>query len=154
MQNKSTPNPAETTDAPKTISAPGITLDEALAMHNAKHPESRLVDITDALDTAAADRLPALLTAREAGRPAAQQNVRELIEEGSTPRERVEALLFFAALRFSLKGKPRATERMSAILKGPRATPETRADVGRAERVWHLLHRLVRTGCQKRGEGA
>ena len=130
------------------------TFDEDFARYNAKHPAALMPLSTPALDTAAANRLLTLLTAREAGRPAAQQNVRELIEEGSTPRERVEALLFFAALRFSLKGKPRATERMSAILKGPRATPETRADVGRAERVWHLLHRLVRTGCQKRGEGA
>ena len=123
MQDKSTPKAPETTDAP---------------------------DIT--LDTAAANRLLALLLAREAGRPDAQQNLRELAEETSTPSDRLSTLLFFASLRFSLKGKPRATERMSAILKGPRATPETRADVGRAERVWKLLDRLVRTGCLRRGE--
>lgn len=137
---------------PETTKAAGIDLDTALAIHNAKHPESRLVDITDALDTAAADRLLALLLGREAGRPAVQQDLRELAEETSTPSDRLKHLLFFAAMRFSLKGKPRATERMRAILKGPRATPETRADVERAERVWHLLHRLVRTGCLRRWE--
>ncbi len=135
-----------------TTNAPGIDLEEALALHNANHPESRLVDITDALDTATANRLLALLLGREAGRPDAQQNLRELAEEAETPSDRLKHLLFLAAMRLSLKGKPRATERMRAILKGPRATPETRADVGRAERVWHLLHRLVRTGCLRRGE--
>lgn len=145
MQNQSTP------DGPE-ISTPKSTLAAALALHNAKHPESQLVNITDTLDTAAADRLLSLLLAHVKDRPAAQQNLQELAQESDTPGNCLRNLLFFASVRFSLKGRTRGTERMNALLEDARATPETRRDAKRAGRAWRLLDRLLRTGCLRRGE--
>ncbi len=128
--------------------------DEEFARYNAKHPAAPMPLSTPALDAAAADRLTALLMAREVMRPA-----RTLLQEmntGGTPQHRLISLLICSGAFLALSSKPRRKARMQALFNGlntPPMTPEARADCNRAGRAYRLLRRLLLTGCQKRGEG-
>lgn len=105
------------------------------------------------LESAAADRLTVLLTARAVMRPA-QTLLQEMNADG-TSQHRLISLLTCSGVLLALGRKPRRKARIEALfngLKTPPLTPEARADCNRAERACRLLRRLLLTGCQKRGE--
>ena len=125
-----------TTNTPSVNAAPGIGLEGI------------------GLESAAADRLTALLTARAVMRPA-QSLLQEMNTDG-TPQHRLISLLTCSGVLLALEGQPRRKARMQALFNGleaPPLTPEARADCNRAGRACRLLRRLLLTGCQKRGEG-
>ena len=148
---------------PKDMNA--ITLKEALARHNAKHPESQLHDVTESLEAAGAERLRDLMEVRD---PDFGDRLGRTFA-GTSPRIRYVAAEMCAAMWAVHRVHGTDWEEMAAVLGLPSyplpIDPEAKRlvikRVGRAKRLvikrvgraMRLLGLLVKIGCVKRGEG-
>lgn len=109
--------------------------------------------MTEALDKAAANRLTALLMAREAMRPA--RTLLQEMNENKTLHERLTTLMVLAGVYLTLIGKANGKARMEAVfalLELKVMSPEARADTRRVGRACRLLRHLLMVGCLRRGE--
>lgn len=149
--NKASDTQAAETQAAETQAPPEISLDEALARHNAAHPESRLVDITDGLTGAAARRLHSLLQAR-VNEPEWTAELNGVLAGLDTPRKRLSLLLVCAAGRAARRACGLSWERFQDVLMETGDPERRQLDAARIRRAVRLLKTLLRSGCLRRGE--
>lgn len=130
-----------------------MTLDEALALHNRNHPESKLVDITAAMTTAEIARLHLLLTRKNSR---LQADVNASMEFLDTDKERYLFLLLMGTIRASRLKKHGWSSDQAWIALGLQdgdLDPGDRREIlTRIRRASRLLSKVVRRGVLRRGE--
>lgn len=155
----------KTTEAGKTTTmtptaAPGAggrAFDEALTVHNARHPESRLVDVTADLERAGAARLQVLMGRRGLITEdlAAYEAAREKGAGADRPLQRFVILLICAAVHCTgaaMRGRDARWGEFQAAMRGEAPTEGSEQLRRRVGRAGGLLRRMVFAGCVKRGE--